>query len=197
LLKMRRTQHRPAYVPGLAQSAAALDPPQDSSPGVSDRPSENWFTRVSRVAEAWSRAHLGPIHGLIAVLFRYAAVGGISAAVEWLLFQVLYGYFHLPTLLAYIIGFTCVTVVGFIAQKKFTFRNEGRWIAQGRLYVVGVASNLLLGSALVYTFIDILHMGPGLSKALQLALCFAYNFSFARFIVFRPRSQEARVPASR
>jgi putative flippase GtrA len=194
---MRLTQRRPAYVPGLAQSAAAFDTPQGSSPAISERLSDHWFARMSRPAEAWSRAHLGPIHGFIAVLFRYATVGGISAAVEWLLFQALYGYFHLPTLLAYIIGFTCVTVVGFIAQKKFTFRNEGRWIAQGRLYVVGVASNLLLGSALVYTFIDILHMGSGLSKALQLALCFVYNFSFARFIVFRSRSQEARVPASR
>ena len=196
-MKMRLTQRRTAYVPGLAQSAAAFDTPQGSSPAVSDRMSENWFARVSRTAEAWSRAHLGPIHGLIAVMFRYATVGGISAAVEWLLFQALHGHFHLPTLPSNIIGFTCVTVVGFIAQKKFTFRSEGRWIAQGRLYVVGVASNFLLSNVLVYTFIDILHMAPGLSKALQLALCFAYNFSFARYIVFRSRSHEARVPASR
>lgn len=158
---------------------------------------DSGFARASRTAQAWSRAHLGPLHGLIAVLFRYATVGGISAVVELLLFQALHGHFHLPTLPSNITAFTCVTVVGFIAQKKFTFRSEGRWITQGKLYIVGVGSNFLLSNALVYTFIDILHMPPVLSKALQLALCFVFNFSFAQYIVFRARSFEARTPASR
>lgn len=122
-----------------------------------------------------------------ATLVRYIAVGATSAACEILLFERLYAVVGLPLLVANVIAICAVTTVGFLGQKLFTFRQRGNTALQLRLFALMLALNFCLNNLLVVLLVDLSGLPSLHAKALQLAISFVFNFSFARFLVFRKR----------
>lgn len=130
---------------------------------------------------------LGVPGGFPATLARYVAVGGTSAACEVWLFQQLYGAVGLPLLAANVIAVCVVTAGGFVGQKLFTFRQRGHTAVQMRLFAVMLAMNFCLNNLLVLLLVEYSGLASLHAKLLQLAVSFLFNFSFARFLVFRQR----------
>jgi putative flippase GtrA len=130
-------------------------------------------------------------HPNLALLTRYATVGGASALAELLLFYAFVELLGIDVMIANVTAVSIVTVMGFIGQKRFTFRDHGRMTPQAALYLVQVGVNFLLNNGLVYLFTRLMRMPPMFAKPLQLGLCFAFNFSFSRFVVFRTRTRKA------
>ncbi len=122
-----------------------------------------------------------------ATLLRYLAVGGTSAVCEVLLFQQLYVAVGLPLMVANVISICVVTAVGFVGQKLFTFRQRTHTALQMRLFALMVVLNFCLNNLLVWLLVEVSGLPSLHAKVLQLAVSFAFNFSFARFVVFRHR----------
>lgn len=122
-----------------------------------------------------------------ATLARYVAVGGTSAACEVLLFQQLYAAIGLPLLAANVVAACVVTAGGFVGQKLFTFRQRGHTVVQLRLFALMLGLNFCLNNLLVWLLVESSGLTSLHAKLLQLGISFLFNFSFARFLVFRQR----------
>lgn len=120
-------------------------------------------------------------------LLRYVAVGGTSALTEILIFHLLSVLFAFPLMFSNVVAVSTVTALGFFGQKRFTFRNDGPVPLQARLYALQLGGNFLLNNALVFLFSSVLGMPALQAKIVQLGLCLLFNFSFSKYIVFRPR----------
>lgn len=121
------------------------------------------------------------------LLIRYVTVGATSALAELFLFYAFVTWLDFPLMVANIAAVCSVTLMGFLAQKHFTFHAGGLIAPQAMLYGFQVGINFLLNNVLVFLFGQILQFRPLVAKILQLALCFVFNFCFSRFVVFGSR----------
>jgi len=124
---------------------------------------------------------------IISLLIRYLAVGGASAVIEVLLFYGLHTLWGLELIASNIMAVSTVTLLGFIGQKRFTFQADGHLSTQAILYLVQLTLNFLLSNAMIFMFVQSLQLLAFQAKLLQLGLCIIFNFSFSKFVVFRPR----------
>ena len=115
----------------------------------------------------------------------YASVGAVSASLELGLFYLATHVFGLPVMAANVAAVVSIIAFGFMAQKKFTFRDTQRALPQARLYVVMVGLNFVLNNTLVFLLAMVVGLPPVIEKILQLGTSFTFNFSFSKFIVFR------------
>lgn len=107
--------------------------------------------------------------------------------VELGLFHVATGVAGLPIMTANIMAVASVMVFGFIAQKRFTFRDTQKAYKQAGLYALMVSISVGLNNALVFIFAVLMGIQPTVAKVLQLGVGFVFNFSFSKFVVFRRR----------
>lgn len=130
---------------------------------------------ITRLLAAWSD---------IGTLLRYATVGGASALVEFLVFSGLVYLSALPVLVANLTATGFVIAFSFVSHKHFTFRNRDAYGKQFRLFVTMLAVSILLNNLLVYLFAVLLGWPPAIAKIVQLGICFIWNYSVSRLIVF-------------
>jgi putative flippase GtrA len=132
---------------------------------------------------------------------RYVAVGAVIALTEIALFYAFLRWLELALMTANVSAACLVTLLAFVAQKNFTFRAGGRTTPQAMLFAMQVTVNFVLNNALVFLFGELLQLHPLVAKVLQIGLCFMFNFSFSRFVVFGNRTTmpvgERREPTSR
>lgn len=142
-------------------------------------PHGNTLRKWGRLAEAWLD---------IRTLMRYLTVGGASALIEFTIFNALV-YLAALDILPANLSATCVVIAfGFLSHKHFTFRCEGGYGRQLRLYLGMLAVSIFLNNALIFLFAGMLQWPPPLAKVLQLGICLVWNFSCSRLIVFAPRA---------
>lgn len=126
------------------------------------------------------------------LLMRYLAVGGLSSLIEVILFYSLNFQLGLGVMASNVLAVSTVTLLGFIGQKRFTFRADGHLTSQAMLYLVQLTVNFLLSNALIFLLVHLMSLLALHAKLLQLGLCLIFNFSFSKFVVFRPRPQPVR-----
>ena len=126
---------------------------------------------------------------VIRLLMRYLVVGGTSTLIEIGLFYSFNVQLGLQVMASNVLAVSTVTLLGFLGQKRFTFQADGHLTAQAMLYLVQLTVNFLLSNALVFLFVEIMSLVAVYAKALQLCVCLIFNFSFSKFVVFRPRHQ--------
>ena len=122
------------------------------------------------------------------LFFRYIAVGGASAVIEYTLFNILYSRAGLATLSANSIAIFVAVVFHFNMQKRWTFRDSqslGRQLPR-YLLMIGVAA--VLNNLLVYLFIEVMLLAPAVAKLLQIGLLFGLQFTTSRLVVFSRRA---------
>jgi putative flippase GtrA len=121
----------------------------------------------------------------VAQALRYGSIGSISALVELGLFHLFSGQVGMPIMMANVIAVASVTVFGFVAQKRFTFRDTQKTFPQAGLYALMGGLSFGLNNALVFAFAVLLGMPPVTAKILQLGIGYIFNFSFSKYVVFR------------
>lgn len=122
------------------------------------------------------------------LFFTYITVGALSVLVEFVLFNLFYGWLRLPLLAANLCAIGFVIAFSFASHKRFSFRDTQAFHRQLPWYLFMIAVSLSLNNALVYLFIAVLGWPAPLSKLLQIGICFVWNFSFSRLVVFAHRS---------
>ena len=118
------------------------------------------------------------------LFFKYIAVGGASAVLEYALFNILYSGVGLPTLVANSIAIVITVIFHFNMQKRWTFRDPQSLQRQLPRYLMMIAVAAVLNNLLVYLFVDIMLLPAALAKLLQIGLLFGWTFTVSRLIVF-------------
>lgn len=118
------------------------------------------------------------------LFFRYIAVGGASAVIEYTLFNVLYSGVGLATLVANSIAIVIAVIFHFNMQKRWTFRDSQSLRRQLPRYLMMVGVAAVLDNLLVYLFVEVMLLPPALAKLLQIGLLFGWTFTVSRLIVF-------------
>lgn len=121
------------------------------------------------------------------VFFKYIAVGGAAATLEFFLFSALYEVADLPLLVANCIAISICIVFSFTMQKRWTFRDRNSVRAQLPSYVFMISIAVALNNLLLYVFVAEWGWNALLSKVVQIGLVFGWNFSFSRLVVFTAR----------
>ena len=133
-------------------------------------------------------------------LVRYALVGGIGIPVNLLalaLFLNLFGYyrphpFPLVYSIAYICAFEVSTIVNFVLNQTFTYREQmqhihglGEWIKRAvKAQTTSLSANLLsfvIAQVLNYG----LHVSPYIASLTGIVVSFAYNYVISKRFVYR------------
>ncbi len=122
------------------------------------------------------------------LFFKYIAVGGASAVLEYVLFNVLYSGVGLATLVANSIAIVITVIFHFNMQKRWTFRDSQSLRRQLPRYLMMIGVAAVLDNLLVYLFIDVMLLPPALAKLLQIGLVFGWTFTVSRLIVFSHRA---------
>jgi putative flippase GtrA len=119
------------------------------------------------------------------LFLTYITVGGISALTEFLLFNAFYSMMKMPLMVSNLSAIGIVVAFSFLSHKRFSFRDRQAFHRQlpWYLFMFGVA--LALNNALIYLFVAVLGWWAPLSKLLQIGICFLWNFTFSRLVVFR------------
>jgi putative flippase GtrA len=94
------------------------------------------------------------------LFFRYIAVGGASALIEYTLFNVLYSGVGLATLLANSIAIVITVIFHFNMQKRWTFRDSQSLRRQLPRYLIMVGVAAVLDNLLVYLFVEVMRLPP-------------------------------------
>jgi putative flippase GtrA len=118
------------------------------------------------------------------LFFKYIAVGGASAVIEYTLFNVLYSGVGLATLVANSIAILIAVIFHFNMQKRWTFRDSRSLRRQLPRYLMMITVAAVLDNLLVYLFVDVMLLPPALAKLLQIGLVFCWTFTVSRLIVF-------------
>lgn len=118
------------------------------------------------------------------LFFKYIAVGGASAVLEYVLFNVLYSVVGLATLVANSIAIAITLMFHFNMQKRWTFGDSQALRRQLPRYLMMIAVAAVLNNLLVYLFIEVMLLPPALAKLLQIGLLFCWMFTVSRLIVF-------------
>ena len=118
------------------------------------------------------------------LFFRYIAVGGASALIEYTLFNVLYSAAGLATLVANSMAIAVAVIFHFNMQKRWTFRDSQSLRRQLPRYLMMIGVAAVLNNLLVYLFIEVVLLPPALAKLLQIGLLFLGQFTASRLVVF-------------
>jgi putative flippase GtrA len=118
------------------------------------------------------------------LFFRYIAVGGASAILEYAVFNALYSGAGLATLRANSIAIVIAVVFHFNMLKRWTFRDSQSLRRQLPRYLMMIGVAAVLNNLLVYLFIEVMLLPPALAKLLQIGLLFGLQFTVSRLIVF-------------
>lgn len=127
------------------------------------------------------------------LLLRYISTGLVAAAVETVLFLLLYQSMQLPLLAANMLALCGALLLCFTLHKHWTFGMSGDTGRQLRLYLLMQAISMLLNNLLVYSFISLLAWPPLPAKLMQIGFVFIWNFSFSKLVIFK----KAALPQAR
>jgi len=97
---------------------------------------------------------------LLAQIFKFAIVGGISFVVDFLVYTIMCNVLHIHYIIAGVSGFTVSVVVNYILSMKFVFvsKDDMKKDKEFVIFVVLSLIGMLLNSVLLYICIDGIYM---------------------------------------
>ncbi len=121
-------------------------------------------------------------------VFRYAAVGSVAAAIDFLIFAVFAKWFGFNYLLVGAIGFIIATGANYFLSIRFVFQSGVRFAFQQEISLVFLISFIALGinQLILYTGIGSFGWEMLLTKICATASVFFWNFGWRSKFVFKP-----------
>lgn len=122
-------------------------------------------------------------------LFRFALVGVASNVLGYAVY-LLVTYWFLGPKLAMTILYAMGVIVGFVGNKKFTFRDQSGWWSTGLKYLIAHTLGYAVNFALLYVFVDQMRYPHQIVQAVAILVVAAYMFLALNVFVFK-RSEMA------
>mgnify|MGYP003394728403 CR=1 FL=1 len=122
-------------------------------------------------------------------LFKFIIAGGTAFAVNIMALYSLTDLVHVYYLVSTVLAFMIAFCVSFILQKFWTFRDHSRdrMHIQLSLYLGMQGINLCLNAALMYVFVEYLHVWYILSQAIIAIGLAVMSFFINRRFIFKPQ----------
>ena len=114
----------------------------------------------------------------------YLFIGGASALIEFVLFQLLYSVFHVGVAPANIIAVVVATVFNFLMNRNVTFKTTSHPVRSLFLYLLLFAANLALSTLAIAVMID-LGVHSAVAKVITQVAIATWNFFIYRRFIFR------------
>ncbi|MFC1613181.1 GtrA family protein [Patescibacteria group bacterium] len=120
------------------------------------------------------------------LFFSYCVGGGMGAVVNLSLLYGLTEYVGIHYLISEAIAFFCATIVNYLYNKRFTFKNKSRQIAkQFFIFVIICFGGACLNLLILYILVHYFNLWYMLAEVIAIFSVLFYNFSGHRMITFR------------
>lgn len=118
-------------------------------------------------------------------LILYGIIGIFSAGLDFIIFYALTTIVEVFYLIANVFSVTIGITTSFILNRKYNFKVIDKVFKRYLIFVSVGSFGLLLSSALLYFFIDVLTLDIIVSKVLSIVFVVLIQFFLNRYITFR------------
>lgn len=118
-------------------------------------------------------------------LILYGIIGTFCAGIDFFAFYTLTTYLEVFYLVANIISVSSGITTSFILNRKYNFKVKDKRVKRFMIFILVGSGGLLLSSALLYFFIDILTLEKVVSKILSIVFVVLIQFLLNKFITFK------------
>lgn len=123
---------------------------------------------------------------IIKQFIKFAAVGVVNTAVDFLIFTVFLQYFHWHYLVANVAALVGGGTNSYILNRRWTFRStDPRWHRQLIKFLLVLGVGFSLNEFLLFLLVEHVHFTPISAKALAIIVVLFFNFAANRFWTFR------------
>lgn len=140
-------------------------------------------------------SNISPSQKVFLQFFKYAFIGLLTNLCGYTIYFLLTHLWGAPKLtmtLLYSVG----ALIGFIANRNFTFRHDGHVGKAGIRYLLVQLAGYLLNLLLLTLFVDWLHYAHQLVQAVAIVVVAIFLFVLSRVFVFAPQLADKEVTQS-
>lgn len=118
-------------------------------------------------------------------LLKYGFCGGLSSALDLIIFFTLNEIFHIPYYYVAPISFSIGSITNYVMQRKLTFKNSyPNKKKQFTFFFTYAIIALIANSILISMLVEGMHLWPTLAKAMVIPIIGLVNFIVHRKITF-------------
>lgn len=131
-------------------------------------------------------------------LTKFIISGGLSAATLYLLLFLFHLYFNLPVVLSSTLAYALSMMVGFSAQKYWTFLDKQKKVMMqfSRYASLGVF-NIGMNAFFIHEMVNVADIYYVIAQFLSLIIITLWSFFFYKKFVFRSMSEDYTLPVSK
>lgn len=110
-------------------------------------------------------------------IFKFVVVGGIATLIDWIIYFVLFNYFHIFPLISNIISYSISVIYNFIMSVKWVFDTKDK--SMKRLlfeFIVLSLLGLIISEFIIWLFLEILYFNSIIAKILSTLIVMVINF---------------------
>ena len=127
----------------------------------------------------------GKYYELIRQMFLYGLIGGLAAAIDFVLFFLLNDVLHLYWLVANFISVYTGVTVSFLLNTYFNFKKTDKLLKRGiSFYVIGTVG-MGLSELIMWLGVDVLNQKEIIVKLVSVFLVAAFQFVLNKLITYR------------
>jgi len=118
---------------------------------------------------------------------KYFFVGGIAAAVDFLIFALFVKIFAWPWFISGIAGFILATLVNYLLSIKHVFTSGARFKKHNEIVLIFFVSfvGLIVNQLILWQCIDFLLLDPLIAKISATGIVFFWNYSARNHFIFK------------
>ncbi len=116
---------------------------------------------------------------------KFATVGGISALIEFALFNWLFKS-GIAYLIANVVAFAITNIVTYILSRIYVFgASSGNKVMEAVLFFLCLLGALLISQFVLWVLVDHADMDELFAKGIAMAIAIVWNFFSRKYIVFK------------
>lgn len=123
---------------------------------------------------------------------NYAFIGLLSNLLGYMLYYLLTYYFSAPKLIMTIL-YTFAALVGFFANRQFTFKNDSSVGSIGFRYLLSQLFGYILNLSLLFIFVDILDFKHQIVQVIAIPVVAIFLFLLSKYFVFTPQPLQYKI----
>lgn len=110
-------------------------------------------------------------------IFKFVVVGGIATLIDWVIYFVLFNYFHIFPLISNVISYSISVIYNFIMSVKWVFDTKDK--SMKRLlfeFIILSLIGLIISEFIIWFFLEILSFNSIIAKILSTLIVMIINF---------------------
>lgn len=117
--------------------------------------------------------------------FLYICIGGLSSLINYVIFTLLYGLFHLHYQWALTIGYFSGAVANFMLNRQVTFQVMDKMHRQLIKYLILLLTNYYINLTIVYFLVDHLQYSPYVAVIISIGSTVMFTYIASKYWVYR------------